>query len=120
MVRRTLALAAVLACVSTGALAQSKQDFVLVNKTGYTIDQVYVSPSRSSDWEEDVLGQDQLGNGEFVTIRFNRATKTCKWDVKVVYDDNESAEWDEFDLCTTSKITIKYNKSSGETSAEYE
>lgn len=53
-------------------------------------------------------------------IRFNRATKTCKWDLMVVYSDRETAEWNEFDLCDTSKIIFKYNRKSGETSAEYE
>lgn len=104
-----------------GASAQeAKQDFTLVNGTGYTIDQVYVAPSKSNDWEEDVLGRDQLANKESVEIRFNRADKTCKWDLKVVYDDKSSAEWAGFDLCTVSKITIKYDRASDTTSAVYE
>lgn len=102
------------------AMAQGKQDFTLVNKTGYRIDKVYVSPSSSDDWDEDVLGRDVLGNGESVHIRFNRATKTCKWDLKVVYDDDEKAEWDGFDLCQISTINIHYNRSTGQTSATYE
>ena len=119
--RTTLAAAAALwAMAASPVLAQGKQDFDLVNKTGYTIDEVYVAPSSSSDWEEDVLGRDVLNDGEAVHINFNRATKTCKWDLKVVYSDKEEAEWDSFDLCQVSKITIKYNRSSGATSAEYE
>lgn len=105
---------------SQAAWAEAKQDFTLVNTTGYTIDKVYVAPTKSNDWEEDVLGQDQLGNKEYVAIHFSRADKTCSWDLKVVYDDGESAEWDSFDLCTVSKITIKYDRSSGATSAVYE
>lgn len=120
MFRKTALLAALLTGVATGAMAQGKQDFDLVNKTGYTIDQVYVAPSQSDEWEEDVLGEGQLANGRSVHIRFNRATKTCKWDLKVVYTDSETAEWEEFDLRTTSKIIIKYDRKSGETSAEYE
>ncbi len=118
--RKIALLAALFAGVATGALAQGKQDFNLVNKTGYTIDQVYVAPSHSDEWEEDVLGEDQLPNGRSVQIRFSRAAKTCKWDLKVVYADSDTAEWQEFDLCTTSKIIIKYDRKSGETSAEYE
>lgn len=102
------------------ALAEAKQDFTLVNRTGYTIDEVYVSPSKSDDWEEDILGQDVLSDGANVHVRFSRADKSCKWDLKVVYDDRETAEWESFDLCEVSKITIRYNRKSGETSAEYE
>lgn len=120
MIRKVLMAAAVLAVGAGSAFAAGKQDFDLVNKTGYPIEEVYVAPSSSDDWQEDVLGQDILENGKKVHIRFNRATKTCKWDLKVVYSDKETAEWEEFDLCETSKIIIKYDRKSGETSAEYE
>ena len=116
--RFTLVAAAALFAVSaTPAFAEGKQDFDLVNKTGYTIDKVFVSPSNSDDWEDDVLGRDVLDDGDKVHITFNRAAKSCKWDLKVVYSDADQAEWDEFDLCEVSKITIRYNKKSGETSA---
>lgn len=115
----SFAAAAVL-LVSQGAWAEAKQDFTLVNATGYTIDKVFVAPSKSNNWEEDVLGRDQLGNKQYVNIHFSRADKTCNWDLKVVYDDNTSAEWSNFDLCTVSKITIKYDRASDTTSAVYE
>lgn len=117
-----LAAATALAIVSSASIAaaQAKQDFTLVNATGYTIDKVFVAPSKSDSWEEDVLGRDVLPNKDSVHITFSRADKTCSWDLKVVYDDGETAEWDGFDLCTVSKITIKYNRSSGVTSAVYE
>jgi hypothetical protein len=98
-----------------------QQDFTLVNRTGYEIGEVYVAPSSSSDWEEDVLGKDTLANGSPVDITFSRSEDTCKWDLKVVYTiDNTSAEWTAFDLCKVSKITIFYDHGKDETSAEYE
>ena len=114
------AAAALMAVAASPAFADGKQDFDLVNRTGYTIDQVFVSPTSSDDWQNDVLGRDVLDEKESVHIRFNRAAKTCKWDLKVVYSDGEEAEWDEFDLCEVSKITIRYSRKSGETSATYE
>lgn len=114
-----LSLALALAVPAVSA-AQGKQDFTLINNTGYTINEVYVSPTSANDWEEDVLGRDTLDNRQKVDIHFTRADKTCKWDLKVVYDDGEEAEWEAFDLCTVSSIAIKYDRKSGETSAEYE
>lgn len=102
------------------AYAQGKQDFTLVNKTGYTIEQVYVAPSKSDEWEEDVLGQDVLDDGERLNISFPKRAGSCRWDLRVVYDDADEAEWYDFNLCTTSKITIFYNRKTGETRAEYE
>ncbi|MFD2264625.1 hypothetical protein ACFSM5_17100 [Lacibacterium aquatile] len=105
----------------SAAHAQGKQDFTLTNKTGYDISEVYVAPSASKDWEEDVMGRDVLANGEAVDISFERGQSTCKYDLKVIYsDDNSSAEWSGFDLCKVSKITILYNRNTGVTSARYE
>ncbi len=116
----TLAAAATLLIVSGSALAQSKQDFRLTNKTGYTIDKVYVAPSKSNDWEEDILGRGTLANGEWVDITFPKKNQVCSYDLKVVYDDNTPVEWYNFDLCEVSKISIFYSKSEDKTWAKYE
>lgn len=102
------------------AQAQSKQDFRLTNKTGYTIDKVYVAPSKSNDWEEDILGKDVLVNGDWVKITFPKKNQVCRYDLKVVYDDDTPAEWYNFNLCDISRITIFYSESEDKTWAEYE
>jgi hypothetical protein len=107
----------ILAVAGSPALA-GEQDFSLINATGYEIGELYVAPSDSSDWQEDVLGQDTLADGAQANIGFSRDTDTCTWDLKVVYsEDNSSAEWHAVDLCKLSVVTIKYNADSGETSA---
>lgn len=111
------AFLALTSLVATAAFA-GKQDFELVNKTGYDISHVYVSPTKSDDWEEDVLGKDVLEDGDSWDIAFDRSEKTCKWDLKVVYaDDDSSAYWRGIDLCSVRKITIKYNRKTDTTSA---
>ncbi|GAB0057815.1 hypothetical protein SIID45300_02147 [Candidatus Magnetaquicoccaceae bacterium FCR-1] len=101
--------------------AGPNQDFTLVNKTGYVIDKVFVSPAHSDDWENDVLGRETMDDGEEVPIHFSRGIKTCSWDLKVVYEvDNSSAVWHDIDLCSVSKISIFWNQSSGQTTAKYE
>jgi len=116
-----LALGCVASTLSPAAAAEAKQDFTIVNKTGYDIKEVYVSPTKSDDWEEDVLGEDLLSDGDSWKIKFTRATKTCKWDLKVVYAvDDSTAVWNGIDLCSVSKITIKYNKKSDTTSAFFD
>lgn len=118
---RAAAAGLVLATLAAApALAEGRQNFTLINKTGYTIAEVYVSPTKSDSWEEDVMGRDVLGHGERVDIVFSRKEKACKWDLMVVYDDEETAEWHGFDLCAVSVIAISYNRKTGETWAEYE
>lgn len=122
-IRAAFAVAAALwlATPLTAAAAEAKQDFTLVNATGYDVKEVYVSSHRTDDWEEDVLGDDQLDDGMKVNIHFAPKTKTCKFDLKVVYaDDDSAAVWQNIDLCTVSKITIHYNRKSDQTSAELE
>jgi hypothetical protein len=107
--------------MSSAQAQEGKQNFTLVNKTGYTFSEIYVSPSKANDWEEDILGDDELDDGETFDVSFSRSTKTCKWDLKVVYsDDDSSAVWKDIDLCAVSKVTLRYNRSSDTTSATFD
>ena len=101
------------------ANAEGRQNFTLINHTRYTIKEVYVSETSTNDWEEDVLGEDTLENGQQVLIRFPHHAGGCHWDLKVVYDDDTDAHWDNFNLCTISEITITYNAKTDKTWASW-
>ena len=118
--KRTLAAiaSAALLFAAQAALA-GKQDFTIVNKTGYTINELYVSSAKSDDWGSDVLGRDTLPSGESGDITFESGTRGCKWDLMVVYDDGEEAVWDDaFDLCSIRAITLRYDRKKGITWAD--
>ncbi len=88
------------------------QDFSLVNATGYTINEVYVSANNDKNWGEDVMGSDALANGDMVNISFSSKGKDssiCKWDLMVIYDDGEKPVWEDLNLCDISKITLKWD-----------
>lgn len=104
--------------LATTAAHADNLDFSLVNKTGYVISEVYVSSASTNDWEEDVMGTDVLGNSESVDIEFEKGSKGCKWDMKVVYDDGEEAVWENLNLCSTSKVSLRYDRKKGSTWAE--
>ncbi|MGD0640992.1 MAG: hypothetical protein ABSC22_09625 [Roseiarcus sp.] len=109
------------ALIGTVQAQEAKQDFTLVNKTGYEIKEVYVSPSKSTDWEEDILGEGVLDDRGSRDVHFHRSTKTCHWDLKVVYTvDSSNAVWNDIDLCTVEKITIHYDKAADTTSATFD
>ena len=95
----------------------AKQDFTLVNKTGDTISQVYVSAANAKSWEEDVMGSDTLDDGEEVDIAFERGERGCLYDLKVVYSDGDSAEWGRIDLCSVHRISIYWGRKAGTTRA---
>ncbi|HEV2913334.1 MAG TPA: hypothetical protein VGX92_08460 [Pyrinomonadaceae bacterium] len=110
--RRVAAFVVVLCALSMllvpTAFTQGRQDFTLVNDTGVTINELYVSPHSSNDWEEDVLGQDQLADGESVNIHFSRSEKAAKWDLKVTDKEGNSIEWANLNLLEISKVTLHY------------
>ena len=121
---RTLlfASAAAFVAVTAPALAQSaKQDFTLVNRTGYELKALFVSPSKADSWGDDILGQDVLEDGKLANIHFSPNAQTCKWDLKVVYtDDDSNAIWQGINLCEVDKITIHYDRKNDVTRASFD
>ena len=116
-----IGFAALTAFFGAAQAQEAKQDFSLINRTGYEIKEVYVSPSKSSDWEEDILGEGVLEDKGAREVHFHRSAKTCHWDLKVVYTvDSSSAVWEDIDLCTVEKITIHYDKDADKTSATFD
>jgi hypothetical protein len=96
------------------ALVASNADFRLVNRTGYDINEVYVGPTSSSVWGEDVMGEQSLDDGETANIRFTGKSSECMWDIKVVYEDKDQSEFRSVNLCETSVVTIFWNRKTGE------
>jgi hypothetical protein len=100
-----LAIAAAFASIATIASA-SDADFKLVNKTGYEIDSVYVAPSSSDNWGNDIMGDNSVPDGTTVNITFPHGGKACKFDIRVKYHDGDKAEWSNVDLCEYEKISL--------------
>jgi hypothetical protein len=115
---RMLFAAAGLVLLATVAPAfAGDQDFTLVNKTGYDVAEVYVSAHSASAWGKDLMGDKVLGDGESLDVSFAHDASACHWDLKVIYTDKDEAEWGNVNLCELSKITIHWDKKSGETTA---
>jgi hypothetical protein len=86
--------------------ADLTRGFDLNNITGSTIRGIYISPSDSREWEENVLGSSQLGDGETVNIGFNAQEKATLWDIRVESGGKYYAEWKGLDLRGVSSITL--------------
>lgn len=89
------------ASVTAGGLS-----FNLVNFTGSTLRAVYVSRGDSGGWEENVLGGDELGDGDTLGIRFSPEEGAALWDIRVESVDEHSAEWKGLDIRGVSRITL--------------
>ena len=111
-----LAIATLLLAVAAPAFA-GEQDFKLVNKTGYQIDEVYVSRSSSRNWGKDMMGSDALAAGESVDLTFNAPDNVCAWDMQVKYNDGDTAEWSKLNLCNINTVTLYWDRKAGTTRA---
>lgn len=118
--RALITLSAFAALASTAPAFAGDADFTLVNRTGFPIREVYIAPSKSSKWGNDRLGDGMLANGRQKLFKFADKS-SCKQDLQVVFDDDASeVVWEGFDLCEINKITLKYNRSTKEVSADSE
>lgn len=76
----------------------------VLNRTGYDIYYLYISPGTADSWGDDVLGDDVLLDGDVVSIPLNKFSDICSFDVKAVDQDDDSyIKW-EFDACSRGKI----------------
>ena len=103
-----------------GTAMAGDADFTLVNKTGYPIRSVYIAPAKSKNWGNDRLGEGILAPNKSRLIKFSNKAN-CKQVLNITFeDDGSEVEWEEFDLCEINKITLKYNRKTGEVSADEE
>jgi hypothetical protein len=60
----------------------------ITNKTGFTIMYMYVSPAKSDSWEEDVLGDDVLLDGNTQRVNLT-GYKSPIFDIRLVDEDGD-------------------------------
>jgi hypothetical protein len=77
----------VLSLVIIGFVFAEGPILAVVNDTGYDILYFYISRAASNDWEEDVLGENILPNGELFRVLLPAAGV---WDLKAVDEEEDS------------------------------
>lgn len=113
VLKKLIFIVALFFICSIGLLAQGKQDFTIVNKTGVIIDQLHITQNDSDEWGEDILGQDVLDLEQECDITFNSKEDVCMWDFRVTDSDGNALEWEKIDLCKAVKITLFYKDGKG-------
>jgi hypothetical protein len=114
--KKWLVAFALVALCAVAAFAQTF-DFTLVNKTGYPITEVNVSPADDNNWGEDVLGEDILPDGESFEVVFDKSYEAAlllfgvdKYDLKCSYKDGSSDEWYDLKLEDITYIVLSLDK----------
>lgn len=87
------------------------QDFTIVNRTGYQIDNIWVSASASNRWGRELLGRGNvLSDGDTFDVDFRSNTRNCNYDLKVMYHDKDEATWTNINACEISKASLFYDR----------
>jgi hypothetical protein len=102
--RRAL-LAAAISLLPGLATAQGDPSFNLVNRSGQTINEVYVSAVTQPNWGRDLLGQDVLPNGRSFPVRIAPAAG-CQQDIRVVYADGRPEERRNVNTCVITEMVF--------------
>lgn len=86
--------------------APTGQDFNIINKTGHIVKGLEVSASDKDDWGPNLLGADVMRDGETGKVTIKHEAEDCLWDIRVTYDDDDTNEMKNVDLCKVSTVTL--------------
>jgi hypothetical protein len=105
LLRRGLLAALLLLGLAAPASAQSTDpSFRLNNRSGVTIQEVYVSSSARSDWGQDHLGQNVLHHGQTLIVRL--PVGECVNDMRLVLANGRSMERRNVNTCSITDYNI--------------
>ncbi|WP_439594611.1 hypothetical protein [Falsiroseomonas sp.] len=100
-----LLLAGLILPFAAPAQAQGDPSFNLVNRSGQTIREIYVSPSEDRYWGHDLLQSQVLPDGGSFPLRI-APSAGCLQDVRVVYADGRPEERRRQDTCRMSQMVF--------------
>ena len=102
----TVAASALVVVFAQSALADPR-DFTLNNSSAVDIASVYVAPSASNDWGDDIMGTGVLPAGRAVDVSFRKFDgQTCQYDIKVLGTGGQEGYLYKVDLCSVSNVTF--------------
>ncbi len=90
----------------SATVGTARQNFSVVNATGHIVTTLNVSPTSENEWGPDILGRDVLQNGQTAQIVFDRAETQCNYDIKATYDDGDTTDMRNVNLCTIGTVNL--------------
>jgi hypothetical protein len=107
MKRVTAALLAAGLALGLSAAAQAADvKFDLVNNSARAITNFYTSPTDTTNWEEDVLGEDTIAPGATDTITISTDGDQCSYDMRFIMEDKAELIEKAVNICQLSSYTL--------------
>ena len=106
---KVVLVALIFSVALSGTAFAGRQDFLLINDTGRDIISLYITPSDTFFWDDDILGVDILENGDSEYISFSRRETDRYWDMKATFINGNEWIWEDIDLFRVSIITLRFD-----------
>ena len=106
MKRLIASLAAVAVLGMAGQALALEKKINIFNGAQYDIYTLYLSPTNANAWEEIVLKQGTLPNGDKVDVEVSRTENAEAWDIKVTNKAGETMTWIGVPLNKAGQITL--------------
>lgn len=90
----------------TATVGTARQNFSVVNATGHIVVTLNVSPTSESQWGDDILGSDMLQPGQTAQVVFDRAESQCSYDIRATYDDGDTTDVRNVNLCEVGTVNL--------------
>ena len=110
----TAAAALMASCLSIAPVAQAQTDrdgqqrwINIVNRSGVTIREFYMTDVDTRGWGDDRLGQEVVEPGDSLRVvptPRQRARGYCQFDMKVVFANDRTVERRVVNLCSTTNL----------------
>lgn len=95
------------ACLFSASAALSADRSVeVVNKTGQTMTEFYASVTSTNSWEEDILEDDTLEDGDSVDVNVDDGSGKCIYDFRAVFESGAESVKRGVNVCQISTFTF--------------
>lgn len=94
-------------CLAVAAFAAREQSFIFSNDSQYTVDELYVCPAASDDWQEDILGRDTAAPGDSYTIYYSRNDQSRLWAILVVFKSGKQLRKEDVELAHVREVSVQ-------------
>jgi hypothetical protein len=84
--------------------------FYIVNNTGVTLNNIYVSPAESNNWGNDILPNDMFDDQSSVMVYIPADYgSTCLFDIKITDIPGNAVIFTNVDACKLHTLTIHWD-----------
>lgn len=93
------------ALLALPAVAQTSQQIRFQNNSGQTLQYLYASDSNNDSWEQDLLGQNVLRNGQYFDLTIHNVSN-CIYDILMQFENGAELQ-DQINICQIGTYTIR-------------